>query len=238
MPNSAYAKSDRADVPLGADLGRGIRQNVRVSEPLQPDDQVARYEQKVAALVDHRVLRVEYWDLHNFGSEPRVWDYGDWHHAVMGVQLTTNHGPVSVVWTDTFFPYGVEVFQEPISEHLRLGPEGPEGWPVEDHRLWRPRLGSAVRGVDTFWERFDVGPGIRQSDGVQVTEARTYLVPVALRLDFDLGPVWIVAGMPQMPDMDRVFVGGDELMVVFSSDRMREIGFPQTGFLTPEAPCR
>ena len=196
-------------------------------------DARVRYEQKTAALVGRNVLDVRYWDIHNFGSEPPEWDDGDWHHAVMGVELMTDGGPVSVIWTSTFFPYGVEVFHEPIAAHLRLGPEGPEGWGVSDHAFWQSRLGSPVRGTAIHWERFELGPAIRAMDGARVAEPRTVHVPVALRLDFDSGPVWMVAGIPQWPDDEKVFVPGDEVMVVFSPERMRRIGFPETDFLQP-----
>ncbi len=48
---------------------------------------------------------------------------------------------------------------------------------------------------------------------------------MALRLDFAAGPVWFVAGMPDYPDVESVFIPGDEIMVVFSSDKMSKIGF-------------
>ncbi len=207
-----------------------------MSQTVQPGDDVARYEQQTAALAGRRVLGVTYCDIHNFSDEPREWDFGDWHHAVMGVELVTDQGPASVIWTDRFFPYGVEVFEDPISQHLLLGPEGPEGWTVSSHPFWRERAGSTVRRTDTLWEQIEVGPGIRQGDGVRLSEPRTYRVPGALRLDFDAGPVWMVAGIPQWSDVDRVFVPGDEVLVVFSADRMRRIGFPQTDFLGHPAP--
>jgi hypothetical protein len=37
--------------------------------------------------------------------------------------------------------------------------------------------------------------------------------------------------MPNWPDVQGVFVPGDELMVVFSPERMRKIGFAQSDFL-------
>lgn len=203
----------------------------------QGDDAVEarhRYKRMMSALVGQRILSVTYWDVHNFDDGPRTWDYGDWHHAVMGVELVTDRGPVSVVWTDTFFPYGIEVFPEPISNHLGLGSEGPEGWPVETHDHWRSRVGSPFLGTAIFWERIDVGPARRSSDNVIVGGAESYQVPVALRLDFEAGPLWMVAGMPQWPDVEKVFVPADEIMVVFSPERMRTIGFPETGFLSAE----
>jgi hypothetical protein len=152
----------------------------------------------------------------------------------MGVELTTESGPLSVLWTNTFFPYGVEVFLEPISKHLRLDreAEGPQGWPVESHPYWHSRTGSAVQAAATYWEQIEVGPAFRVGDGRRVSEPKTYTVPVALRLDFKVGPVWMVAAIPEWPDHEKAFVGGDELMVVFSSERMRKIGFAETDFLS------
>ncbi|TDO47702.1 hypothetical protein EV643_1088 [Kribbella sp. VKM Ac-2527] len=201
----------------------------------QTDDAIeARrlYEQKTAALVGRRIVGVTYWDIHNYGTTPRSWDYGDWHHAVMGLEVETESGPLCILWTDTFFPYGVEVFREPLANHLMLGPDGPEGWRVEDHRHWRSRVGSPVLGTATFWEDIEVGPARRLGDNQLVSEPKTYTVPIALRLDFEAGPVWIVAAMPDWPDLERVFVPADEIMVVFSPARMRKIGFPKTDFLS------
>ncbi len=53
---------------------------------------------------------------------------------------------------------------------------------------------------------------------------------MALRLDFTAGAVWFVAAMPEPPDCQRVFVGGDEIMVVFSPAQMRDLGFGDTAF--------
>jgi hypothetical protein len=52
-----------------------------------------------------------------------------------------------------------------------------------------------------------------------------------LRVDFAAGPVWVVAGIPQPPEMREVFIPGDEIMVVFLAERMRQIGFPDGGFI-------
>lgn len=189
-----------------------------------------QYDSKAAALVGRRVLEVRYWDIHNFADEPGTWDYGDWHHAVMGVELLTDRGPSCVLWTSTFFPYGVEVFQTPMSEHIADGECGPESWDATGSDRWRGRLNSPVANVQTFWVRFTAGPAhagnVRGSDPCEVD------VPVALRIDFAAGPVWMIAGIPQYPEMREVFVPGDEIMVVFTVERMRQIGFPDSGFLT------
>src|SRR5262249_7024246 len=71
---------------LTGDKGRGL---VRMLGPVNCDGEVspgrAAYDMRAAALVGRRVLHVRYWDVHNFADEPARWDYGDWHHAVMGV---------------------------------------------------------------------------------------------------------------------------------------------------------
>jgi len=38
-------------------------------------------------------------DVHDLGPEPARWDYGDWHHAVMGEQLATNAVPRRLRWS-------------------------------------------------------------------------------------------------------------------------------------------
>jgi hypothetical protein len=175
------------------------------------------YEPRSAALVGRRVLEVRYWDARNFTAEPQTWGYGDWHHAVLGVELLTDHGPSCVLWTSTFCSYGVE--------------SGPEARDADGSGRWHGRLNSPVAGVQTFWGHITIGPSYVH--GVRVGDPYEVDVPVALRIDFSAGPVWMVVGMPQAPDVRKVFVGGDEIMVVFTAERMRQIGFPDSAFLSP-----
>ncbi|SEE21297.1 hypothetical protein [Jiangella alba] len=183
------------------------------------------YDRKTAGLAGVRVEGVEYWDMRDV--EPREWDHGDWHHAVMGVELTTDAGPVSVVCTNTFHPYGVEIFDEPLSKLVVRGDDGPGNWTVTDHPAWRSRTDQPILAAGTFWERLGFGPG-RYSDGSIATPARTVEVPVALRLDFAAGPLWFVAGNPS--ETGEVFIPGDEIMVVFTPEEMLRIGFPAVAF--------
>ncbi len=189
------------------------------------------FERKTAALVGRRIDAVEYWDIHLFGGE-RVWDHGDWHHAVMGVGLRTTTGPVSLLWTSTFSSYGVEVFDQPMSDFLVLGEHGPESWAVSEHPEWRSRVGRPVLAADAFWDRVTIGPA-RRRDRRIAGRARAVEVPVALRLDFDAGPVWFVAAVP---GDDDCVVGGDEIVVVFSTDAMLRLGFPAGTFLMHATP--
>lgn len=177
-------------------------------------------------------MAVDYWDIHNDAPEPARWDYGSWHHAVMGVELISDVGPATITWTSIFFPYGVEAFHSPIGEHLILGEGGPE--PIRPHvepgSVWHRYLGAPIRRTAFHWERLELGPS-RQADGTVVGPARSVDLPTALRIDFDAGAVWFVAAIPQLPDVRRVFVPGDEIMVVFSHEKMRDMGFNDPAFL-------
>jgi hypothetical protein len=125
------------------------------------------YDRRIGALRGRRVLAVDYWDLHNFGTEPARWDYGDWHHAVLGVQLMTDGGPVTVIWADTFFPYGVNVFLEPIEHHLAMGEFGPHRiGPAAPAPGWDPFPGVPIRDAVIWWERVRFGPSMTASGEV------------------------------------------------------------------------
>jgi hypothetical protein len=231
MPAGGRQQAGRERTLPGVDSSCALQHDRGVSSPVEPVDERRRFEeQAIGALFGRRILTVVYWDVHNFGGQPRSWDYGDWHHAVMGVEIVTDAGPASVIWTSRFYPYGVEVFPTPISDHIGSGPEGPEGWTVTDHPYWRARTAGRVEKVSFFWERFTVGPARRWS-GEIVGQAQEYDVPVAMRLDFPPGPVWMVAAMPQDAENERAFVGGDEILLVFTPERMAKIGFPAGSFL-------
>lgn len=196
------------------------------------DSPRGRFEAKLSDLRGRRLTAVDYWDVHNFAPEPARWDYRDWHHAVMGVQLTTDRGPATVTWTSTYYPYGVEVFHDPIEDHLVLGESGPErvGPEAGSASPWARYLGSLIHGTALHWERLELGPG-RRADGSIAWPARAVDLPTALRIDFAAGPVWFVAGIPQYPDMQRVFIPGDEIMVVFSTEKMSDMGFDDPAFV-------
>jgi hypothetical protein len=185
-------------------------------------DARVRFEQRVDSLRGRRVLTVDYWDLRSAEPDPE-WDYGDWHHAVMGVQLTTDTGPVSVIWTATFEPYGVEIFPESIDHHLhtdgtyRVGPGADS--------LWNAFVGQPIRHAKLSWDTFTIGPAMNQHGDV-IGPAYDVDVPTALRLDFDAGPVWFVAAQPQpRKPHHHFFIPGDEIVVVFAASKMREAGY-------------
>jgi len=196
-----------------------------VSSPVPTaESQRARFDAKVQALVGLIPQAVDYWDVHNFGDEPARWDYGNWHHAVMGIQLTTDRGPITITWTNTFHPYGIEVFPDPIERHLLLGDYGPQPIGPDSVSRWSAYLGTPIRGAAVSWDLLEIGPA-RLADGTIVEPAREVDVPTVLRLDFDTGSVWLVAAIPQPPDMRKVFSPGDEIMVVFTREALAELGF-------------
>ena len=192
----------------------------------------AEYESGLAGLVGRRVLEVRYWDIRYFNGEPRIWDYGDWQQAVMGVELLTDFGPCCVLWTSTFFCYGIEVLDTPMADHLDTSANMFESWGAGGSNRWRDRLRTPVTGVQAHWERISVGPAYRGD--VQVADAYQVDVPVALRIDFAAGPVWMIAALPPDSDGEQVFIGGDEVLVVFTAERLRQFGFPDTSFLSSD----
>jgi hypothetical protein len=194
------------------------------------DDARAGLERVVSGLVGERLVGVRYSDIHDCGQGPRGWDYGDWHHAVMGVELMLDAGPASIIWTSTFHPYGVEVFREPLATYLVEAPDGPEVWAVGDHPEWQERMRPPISAASLFWDRLEVGPAYSAHDGERLSDAYGVDVPVALRLEFAAGPVWFVAAIPELPEPDKAFVGGDEIMVVFTPAKLRRLGFPDGEF--------
>ncbi len=176
----------------------------------------ALFEHDAQALIGRRITGISYWDVHDFGQGPGVWDHGTWHHSVMGVGLDTDRGPVTVTWTSRFHPYGVEVLAREVESTLVRGEQGPQRVGPTGPTAWDGLLGQVCRAVHVTWWTLEIGPS-RLSDGTVVDEARTVEVPVAARLDFDPGSVWFVAAIPQPPSTVEkgAFVGGDEIMVLF-----------------------
>ncbi|MEV6924702.1 hypothetical protein AB0M46_09355 [Dactylosporangium sp. NPDC051485] len=168
------------------------------------------------------MLSIDYWDVLCLGLDPE-WDFGDWHHAVLGAQLTTDSGPVTVTCTATFDPCGVEVLLEPIARHLQEGGSQRVG-PGADSR-WKAFLGQPVRDARVRWDRFTIGPTTRSNGAVVDAD-----IPTALRLDFDGGPVWFVAGTPQFREPYNVFIPGDQIVVVFAASKMRQMGYVDPTF--------
>lgn len=101
-----------------------------------PEEQRALFEDDANVLVGRGISGVQSWDIHDIGQGKGPWDHGSWHHAVIGVGLETDAGPVAVTWTSPFHPYGIEVFDEPVERHLCLGSEGPERNGPDGPSLW------------------------------------------------------------------------------------------------------
>lgn len=203
---------------------------------VRPDPQVARarYEHVCAELVGRRISQVTYWHLHGFGNGPPEWDFGDWHHAEVEVELLTDAGPYTVTWTPTFDDYGIEILREPAFSASQLSTEQPpEFTRAEGHPRWLQLLSSPVREAAIYWETVTRYPTVSFRDGVPVVENREDVrsVPFAQRLDFDDGPVWMLAAIPPTTSDDQPFMGADEVLVVFTAERMLRFGFPDGAFV-------
>ena len=83
----------------------------------------------------------------------------------------------------------------------------------------------------TWWDQIELGPATL-ANGELVAPARAIEVPTALRLDFDAGPVWFAAAIPQPPSMEAAFIPGDEIMIVFSAEKMTSMGYIDPRFVT------
>lgn len=148
----------------------------------------------------------------------------------MGVQLSTDAGPKTVTWTNAFYPYGVEVFADPISRHLVLGEGGPVRVGPDHESRWAPFLRTPVVNTMSWWDQIKLGAAMT-AGGKVVAPARSVLVPTAMRLDINAGSVWSAAAMPEPPTMTGAFIPGDEIMVVFSGRKMAELGFKDRHFV-------
>jgi hypothetical protein len=114
--------------------------------------------------------------------------------------------------------------------HRLPGPERPERIGPDRESRWAGILDTPVLRATTSWERIELGPATLAS-GEVVEAARVVEIPTALRLDFSTGPVWFAAAIPQYPSMERVFIPGDEIMIVFSAAKMRDMGYDDPRFV-------
>lgn len=208
-----------------------------------------RYDAMVSALLEgRRLLGVTYLQLKGLEA-PEFWDQGDWHVSVMGVDLQTDDGPVSVTWEGTYVQYGVEVRDgrdAPTSAH-----DAEYGGP-EPTRLWDGLIGTTMLKAVICWvevappesvqdragEVRTAGPGLFRRLAFATSLRRPpppvpperHCAPAALRLDFEAGrSVWVVAAM-ELADTGFLVLA-DEIVVVFTAERMRVLGFTDAEFL-------
>lgn len=174
-----------------------------------------KYERTTALLRGRRIRRVVYYPLTGGedGHDVDDWDFGPWHQPTMGVELFTDDGArFSAVWGSSFDHYGLELFPEPMTAHLRrIGePYGSALVEVTDHPRWSSLVGRKVTRVDIAWSE-DRERGVR--------------VPDAIRLCSREGAVWIAAGGPaEWPPGEVYYLGTDDVMVVFTAEFAARVG--------------
>ncbi|MFC4111572.1 hypothetical protein [Nonomuraea zeae] len=178
------------------------------------------YERTAAMLRGGRIHRVVYYPLMGGedGCEAEEWDFGTWHQPTMGVELSTDEGACfSAVWGSSFDHFGLEVFPEPMTAHLRrIGePFGSTAVDVTDHPRWSSLAARKLTRVDITWS--------------QDTE-RELRTPNAIRLCSREKAVWIAAGSPaEWPPTEVYHLGTDDVMVVFTAEFAARVGIPSVG---------
>jgi hypothetical protein len=174
------------------------------------------YDSVVSAVVGRQIVRVQYYGLSSGHGDQ--WDFGQWHLSEMGVELTVDTGDiVSFDWGDAFGHFHLEAFNSAMSNHLAgVGtPNGPRVWEVTGHVRWGQVHAGSVRAMELIWVD-DIVDSDRPA-------------PVAVRLTWDVGSVWVVAAEPKTwPPADEFWLGMDAVLVAFTEDFRRVLGLPHT----------
>ncbi|MGP3916519.1 hypothetical protein [Nonomuraea sp. 10N515B] len=180
----------------------------------------AEYERTAAMLRGRRIHRVVYYPLMvgEDGCDVEEWDFGTWHQPTMGVELSTDDGACfSAVWGSSFDHFGLEVFPEPMTAHLRMigEPGGSAAVDVTDHPHWSSIAGRKLTRVDIAWSQ-DPESDLR--------------TPNAIRLCSREKAVWIAAGsLAEWPPTEVCHLGTDDVMVVFTAEFAAKVGIPSVG---------
>ncbi|GLW98259.1 hypothetical protein [Microtetraspora sp. NBRC 16547] len=176
-----------------------------------------KYERTTALLRGRRIRKVVYYPLTDGedGRDVEDWDFGPWHQPTMGVELFTDDGACfSAVWGSSFEHYGLELFPEPMTAHLRRIGEPCGSAPIEvtNHPRWSSLVGRKLTRVEIVWSEDGEG-GIR--------------LPLAIRLCSRERTVWIAAGRPaDWPPGEVYYLATDDVMVVFTAEFTAKLGIP------------
>lgn len=182
------------------------------------------YIARTRTLIGQTVEAVRYVQLGTSDVADTPWDFEDWHHAEVGVDLATSLGKTCITWTDAFYPYGVDVF--PATAMARLLVPESEVTTVDASSAppWQERLGVQIMDLDICWDTLSIGPATSTTTGETVAPAYDVDVPTGIRLDTAAGPIWFIAASPQWPDMQSFFIPGDEIVVTFTDHRAMSMG--------------
>lgn len=117
------------------------------------------------------------------------------------------------MWGSNFDDFGLEIFREPMSDHLTMigQPGGSPEVVVTGHPCWSGFIGLPLVSADILWSEGDCGARL----------------PVAVRLRAPAATVWLVVGAPaQHPPSGRFHLGTDDVMAAFTPDFAEKLGLP------------
>ena len=160
-----------------------------------------------SALVGRRLAAVSYIGL-NYAAADIEWDFDQWHHPEVGVELLTDDGEkFCVTWGASVTQFNLVVDRGGIGRHWLPAARGFERrWDVTNSDRWSELVGEEV------------------SDSRLISLASTPQAPVALHVVAGGHDAWFVAAMPRVGSslelrLDRVSLvehGEDEVVVVFT----------------------
>ncbi|MEY9886851.1 hypothetical protein ABIA31_000477 [Catenulispora sp. MAP5-51] len=175
------------------------------------------YERLVAGLPGRTIEAVDYYVLMvgADGMEPDDWDFGSWHEPTVGIELVTGGGGVfSAIWGNVFDCYGLEVYSDPMSEHIRgVGEQGGTARvAVASHAAWAGIIGEPIETARILW--WQAGQGVRRDP-----------LPLAVHLGTAEGQVWIGVGRSETRTPESPFyLGTDDVLVVFDAEAASRMG--------------
>lgn len=173
-----------------------------------------------SSLVGDAVSAVTYVGLTYDDPSAIEWDFSDWHWPEVGVELSMDSGRVvHAIWDSTITHFELTFTEGPISGSwlpLQATPPAGRAWDVSDHPRWQRIIGAPVSGYELRLFAPDDPP---------------VEVPVAVRLAVGNAAVWIVAAAPREYELARpslsqedIYLGHDEVLVVFSDERAGALG--------------
>lgn len=191
-------------------------------------DAVSACRRTSEAMLGRVIDQVRYVGL-SFETSRPDWDFVGWHWPVVGVEmLVADLGPVHAIWSWRATHFHLQFAEGGLESEvvpLRDDPEHANVWDVTDHPAWASIVGSPIKRAAL---------ALGQPDDPPVD------APIAVKLVTARAAVWLVAGAPRewdraRPDItaDDVYLGHDEMLVVFDDIIAKRIGLLEAISIEP-----